>query len=108
MNQMCVIMPTRQELTDELRRIEGSYERDITRKKQKRAQEIIAILRKALCRTCGVEYDFTKARGEYKGFCSAKCQHAKARELGYRKGGTRSEYQVLKAAHCIGNNFVTK
>lgn len=56
---------------------------------------------KCHCRNCQKVYDSEKARGDYKGFCSAKCQHAKAKELGYRKG--QSEYQVLHNAKEIGD-----
>ncbi len=48
-----------------------------------------------LCRNCGVEYDSLKARGDWAGYCSAKCTHERSRLRGYRKGGTRSEYECL-------------
>jgi hypothetical protein len=66
---------------------------------------------RCICRNCGVEYDSLKARGDWAGFCSAKCQHAKAKELGCKKptnahrpgAVAQSEYVVLKAARCIGD-----
>lgn len=38
------------------------------------------------CRFCQKRYNYLKATADYKGYCSMKCQHAKARKLGYRKG----------------------
>lgn len=56
------------------------------------------------CRNCHKEYDNQKARGEYTGFCSARCQHEKAKELGYRRSrGGKTEYQILSNAKCIGD-----
>lgn len=48
------------------------------------------------CRYCDKRYEARKARGEYKGFCSSKCQHARAKELGYSKSRHKGEHQVLK------------
>jgi len=58
---------------------------------------------KCQCRNCYKEYESEKARGEWRGFCSAKCQHAKAKELGYSKSKHRSEYEVLSRAGLIGD-----
>lgn len=99
----------RERLTDELREIEGSYSREITPAKQRRAREIIKILRTCRCRNCGKVYDFAKSRAVWTGFCTAKCLKAKSRELGYRpsRHGV-TEYNVLKSANCVGNDYVTK
>lgn len=65
-----------------------------------------------ICRNCKAEYNNKKARGDYTGFCSVKCQHEKAKELGYvklkyKKGPPTqkriSEYTVLVEAECIGD-----
>jgi hypothetical protein len=99
----------RKELHDELGLLDGSYT-ELTREQQRRAQEILKLLRQAKCRNCHKEYDIHKSRAYYTGFCSAKCLHAKAKELGYRQARTdgRSEYNVLCSANCIGNDYVTK
>lgn len=71
------------------------------------------------CRTCGKVYDEDKTRADYKGYCSQKCFHQKAKELGYRKGQTEmrrgwrtpqsiSEYDVLKRHKQVGSVFVTE
>lgn len=96
---------TREMLTEELRQLEGSM-RELSREQKRRVQTIAAQLRNCACRNCGKHYDESKARGDYKGFCSAKCQHEKARSLGYRKGRDRTEYDVLKRAECVGSVFV--
>lgn len=44
-----------------------------------------------------------KSRAEYQGYCSMKCQHAKAKELGYKQNGTQTEYQVLNSNNAIGS-----
>lgn len=97
--------PERLSLIEELRRIEQSYPQVITRDKRRRAQEILRILHECRCRHCGKTYDELKVRGDWKGFCSAKCQHALAKLLGFKKGKGRSEYDVLKLAKCIGSVF---
>lgn len=97
---------TREQATEELRQIGGSYAHEITKEKQRRARVLINALNQCKCRNCGIIYDRTKARGEYKGFCSAKCQHTKAKQLGYRKGKSLSEFQILKKAKCIGDDVV--
>ena len=56
-----------------------------------------------LCRKCSEKYDNRKARADFKGFCSAKCQHAAAKDAGYKLKGHRSEYACLKAADNIGD-----
>lgn len=99
-------MSEREKLRDELREIEGSYTHEITKEKQRRARQIINLLNQCQCRNCGTSYDRSKSRAEYKGFCSAKCQHEKARKLGYRKGKDRTEFQVLKGNECIGDDPV--
>lgn len=65
------------------------------------------------CRRCLRAYDPFKSRADWKGYCSAKCQHEMARELGYRpprryeshldqaRAGT-SEYCILNNARLIG------
>ena len=58
---------------------------------------------KCICRTCKKVYDEHKARGEWKGFCSAKCQHFLAKSLGYSPKKHKGEYEVLCAADCIGS-----
>jgi hypothetical protein len=58
---------------------------------------------KCLCRNCGKKYDSLKARGDWKGYCSAKCQHDKAKAYGYRKGSSRSEYDILHSTGLIGD-----
>lgn len=55
------------------------------------------------CRNCGKKYGSLKARGDWKGYCSAKCQHTKAKELGYSKKSDITEYQVLNNANEIGD-----
>lgn len=74
-----------------------------TRLQQARFGYLCKLWRECKCRECGNVYDNSKARGDLKGFCSAKCQHVKARKCGYRKNGTRSEYDVLNAARSIGD-----
>ncbi len=59
------------------------------------------------CRHCKKEYESSKSRGNYRGFCTATCEHAKAKELGYSKAreakGGRSEYDVLKDNNQLGD-----
>lgn len=112
-------MSLRQELLDELLQIEhGRGPKSMgdlwdNRKARKRVEEICNILHEEVCRNCDKHYDGRKARGDYKGFCSAKCQHQRAKELGYRKGvrtlkGTLTEFDVLKRANCVGSVHVCK
>ena len=61
-----------------------------------------------ICRTCKKKYDGNKARGDWRGFCSNKCQHEKAKELGWspakeKSGKCRPEYKILKGAGEIGD-----
>lgn len=56
-----------------------------------------------LCRNCQKQYQEMKSRADLKGYCTMKCQHAKARELGYRPNGIQSEYEVLKSYNAIGS-----
>lgn len=56
-----------------------------------------------ICRNCGKQYDPMKSRADYRGYCTAKCLHEKAKEHGYRKSGELSEYYVLKRAGEIGD-----
>lgn len=90
-------MTLREQLQEELRNLEG--------KNKLRSRQIIKILNECVCRNCSKKYDRLKARGDWTGFCSAKCQHVKAKALGFRKGMT--EYQVLKMAACIGDVYTT-
>lgn len=99
-------MSLRQQYIDEFRQLEGVME-PISREQKQRMAWLVREIRRCHCRNCGGEYDSAKSRGDYKGFCSAKCQHAKARYLGFRpKKG--SEYQVLKSAGCIGDLHVVQ
>lgn len=95
----------RESLLEELRMIEGCWTRDLTKEKQSRKKQIIALIRQCKCRECSKTYDEAKARGEYKGFCSSKYQHAKAKSLGYKKG-SKSEFDVLKRYNEVGSVYV--
>ena len=58
-----------------------------------------------------MEYDGRKARGDWKGFCSAKCQHEMAARCGFKKnqissGVHNSEYTYLKRAGVLGDVHV--
>lgn len=56
------------------------------------------------CRNCAKKYEENESRAELKGYCSAKCQHEKAKKLGYRKSNKSvSEYDVLKGVNQIGS-----
>ena len=103
---------SRASLIEELRLIEQTR-RGYTREQLRRIYQICSIINKCTCRHCGKVYNEVKARGDLKGFCSAKCQHAKSRALGYRKSTkvsvkVRSEYDVLKSAGEVGSVFVVK
>ena len=56
-----------------------------------------------VCRFCCFVYESKKSRAEIKGYCSASCQHSMAKDLGFKKGGLKSEHAVLKQAKEIGN-----
>lgn len=99
---------TRDEMISELREIEGSYSCDITSEKQKRARYLVIQLQRAKCRCCGKEYNFTKSRAEYQGYCSASCQHKKAKALGYRKSSGEREFEALKRRGEVGTVFVIR
>lgn len=64
------------------------------------------------CRTCGDQYEESKSRAEFKGYCSAGCLHEKSKKLGYRKPkkswdkSGESEYNVLKRNNQVGSIFV--
>jgi hypothetical protein len=60
---------------------------------------------KCRCRNCQSVYEESKSRAEWKGYCSAKCQHEKAKALGYRKKKGSHEYDVLKRHGEIGSVF---
>lgn len=69
-------------------------------------------MQKCECRNCRKEYDEAKSRADYKGYCSAKCLHEKARALGYKRSVPRfdfsipSEYKILSRANAIGSVFI--
>lgn len=54
------------------------------------------------CRNCYKRYDSNKSRAELRGYCSAKCQHKKARACGPVKD-KNDEYRNLKNAKQIGD-----
>jgi len=62
------------------------------------------------CRTCLKHYREDKATADWKGFCSQRCMHNKARELGWTPLKARriglTEYEVLKRNKQIGSVFV--
>jgi hypothetical protein len=99
---------TRQEMIDQVRILEDRYHTTQSRETYREMQALCRQLNRCICRNCGKEYDNQKARGDYRGFCSAKCQHEKARELGYRPSKGHREYGVLKSANMIGDDTVIK
>lgn len=62
------------------------------------------------CRFCAKLYDEAKSSADYKGFCSQRCLHASAKQLGWRKGkkGQGTEYDILKRNNRIGSVIVEK
>lgn len=66
------------------------------------------------CRNCGDIYEEIKSRADYKGYCSQRCVHEKAKRSGYikRKSWPRepngSEYDCLKRCNAIGSVPVDK
>lgn len=96
----------RAQLTEELRQLEGSMS-VLTTEQHKRVKELARILQECRCRHCGNQYQMAKSRADLQGFCSMKCQHAKAKACGYRKG-SRSEYDVLKKHDAVGSDFTCK
>jgi hypothetical protein len=72
------------------------------------------VFNQALCRKCGRAYDPNKTRADWRGYCSAACQHQMARDLGYRPGKyvqrpgfsrplRITEYDVLSRHGAIGD-----
>jgi hypothetical protein len=99
---------SRAELEEELRELYGIS--ILTRNDERRIKVICQQLQNCICRKCGKHYNEQKARGDYKGFCSAKCQHAKAHACGYRKSRMTNptEYEALHRAGQIGSVYVIK
>lgn len=66
---------------------------------------------KCRCRNCGRIYDEAKSTADWKGYCSQKCVHDKARRWGFKKRTAHgsdvrsfhSEYSVLKRHNEIGS-----
>lgn len=100
-------MATREEMIEELRSIEGSYNHSITPAKRRRARELVKLLTLCECRLCGKQYNNQTTKAEYTGYCSAKCLHQSAREVGWRKGHG-PEFDALKRSYGVGNVFVHK
>lgn len=94
-------MTAREYLQNELRELEH-LDRNLTREEEARVITLARKLRQCICRKCKGQYDSEKSRADYKGYCSMKCQHAAAKEHGFRKGG-RSEYSVLQDAGLVGD-----
>ena len=103
-------MTKREELLEECRILQDIYSEKRTKEQTQRFQKIIKILNECICRNrgCKKKYDSTKALGDYTGFCSAKCQHLVAKDLGFKKGSGTTEYTVLKNSGYIGDNYVCK
>lgn len=93
----------RSRLREQLRELEGRFGNVDHRKE---IEQIAKRLRACLCRTCGKVYDMAKGRADFQGFCSAKCQHAKAKACGYKAGAGRSEFDALKRAGEVGSVYV--
>lgn len=61
------------------------------------------------CRRCCKAYDPYKSRADWKGYCSQRCFHQKARLHGYsparekKYGHFHSEFQILNRAGQIGD-----
>src|ERR1019366_1567192 len=59
-----------------------------------------------VCRNCPKVYDQNNSRADYMGYCSMKCQHEKAKKLGYKKSNERlsntSEWHYLHDRQVIG------
>jgi hypothetical protein len=62
---------------------------------------------RCICCNCRTEYDESKSRSDWKGYCSAKCLHEKAAAHGFRypKKTSRSyeEYLFLRPKGLIGS-----
>lgn len=61
---------------------------------------------KCICRQCQKQYDPKKSRADFTGYCSQKCMHAKAKDLGFKKSLGNSCWQTLKNAGELGNQPV--
>ncbi len=96
----------RSELIDELRHLEHTS--NLLPEQNKRLLAIIQELHKCICRKCRKIYKEDKSRAEYKGYCSAKCQHERACELGFRKTQNKTEYDTLVRAKAVGSDYVIK
>lgn len=96
---------TRNQMLSEIQRLADLPE---TKDRIREIRRLIRLVNEAICRTCGKQYATEKSRADYTGYCSAKCLHAKAKELGYRKGGHRTEYDVLKSHGDVGSIYVVK
>lgn len=55
-----------------------------------------------ICRMCQRVYPLPASRATVPGYCSLRCQHTKARILGYTGGATNSEIQTLSMANQVG------
>lgn len=93
----------RERLREQIRELEGRFG---TVDHSKEVARIAKRLRECVCRTCGKLYDMAKGRADFQGFCSAKCQHAKAKACGYKAGTGRSEFEALKRAGEVGSVYV--
>lgn len=105
LNPNNILKPPRKWLEEEELKLAGSMSR-LTKAEMKRWNQVCSMLRLCICRKCKKQYDESKSRGDYKGFCSAKCQHTMAKELGYRKNGERSEFSTLQRHNEVGSVFV--
>lgn len=60
-------------------------------------------MKTAVCRHCRQKYDPNKSRAFWEGYCSRKCEDAKAVSLGWKKNpGGNGLYDVLKKYKEIG------
>lgn len=103
-----IFVQTREQMEQEVREIVDSYSKSITPEKQRRVRELLALLNASICRTCSKKYDKNKTRADIQGFCSAKCQHQKAKECGYKKSGIQSEFNALKMKGQVGSVHVIR
>ena|ERR1017187_2835352 len=55
-----------------------------------------------VCRNCPKVYDQNTSRADYMGYCSMKCQHEKAKKLGYKKGPGSAEWVCLNQNEAVG------
>ena len=56
-----------------------------------------------VCRKCHREYDESRSRADYRGYCSQACLHAMAKKLGFKKKPSDREYRILLKNGEIGN-----